>query len=212
MSFDVKPLTEERRQDWLTFFAGNGEFNWSWCRYWDFVGDSRAWIRRQEEENREQAAAALAAGDVEGVLAYDAGTVVGWARLHRRAAGDKMSEFFGEAPAGTFSIGCVAVNKDARGRGAAHALLQGAIARARELGGTALEGYPRKIEPEDLTGPGADRLPGDEGEQVAAKDAADPTRLPDGEVWTGPTALFEGAGFTLADEGEERRFIARLAL
>jgi GNAT superfamily N-acetyltransferase len=214
MTVVVHPLTPERRQDWLDFFAGAGEFNWCWCRYWDFVGDSRAWIRREASANREEAQQALAASAIaiDGVLAYEGDAVVGWTRLHRRTPGDKMSEFFGPPADGTFSIGCVAVHQDARRRGAAHALLQGAIAHARALGGTTLEGYPRKVEPEDLTGPGADRLPGDEGEQVAAKDAADPTRLPDGEVWTGPTALFERAGFTLADEGEERRFIARLTL
>lgn len=212
MSFDVQPLTEARREDWLAFFTGNGEFNWCWCRYWDFQGDSRSWIRREESANRDEAQAALAAGALHGVLAYEDGAVVGWARLHRRTDDDKFSEFFGPAAEGTWALGCVAVNKDARGRGAAHALLAGAVEHARRLGGTALEGYPRKIEPDDLTGPGADRAEDDDGEQVAAKDAAGPLRLPDGEVWTGPTALFERAGFTLADEGEERRFIARLQL
>lgn len=212
MTVDVHPLTGARRADWLQFFAGNGEFNWCWCRYWDFAGDSRAWIRREEADNRSDAHTAVAAGEVEGVLAYDGTTVVGWARLHRRTAGDKMSEFFGAPAAGTWSIGCVAVHKDARGAGRAHALIQGAIDYVRAQGGTALEGYPRKIEPDDLTGPGADRLPEDEGAQVAAKDATDPSRLPDGEVWTGPAALFERAGFTLQDEGEERRYVARLQL
>ena len=55
MAVEVHALTPERRGDWLEFFTGNGEFNWCWCRYWDFTGDSRAWIRQDESQNREDA-------------------------------------------------------------------------------------------------------------------------------------------------------------
>lgn len=182
MAVATHPLTPERYADLLAFFAGNGEFNWCWCTYWDFRGDNRQWIRREEGENRRLREERLADGGLQGVLLYDAGgTAAGWCRLDRRRDGDKLAEFYGPAPDGTLAVTCFCVPQDARGQGYAHTLLAAAIDQARALGAVRLEGFPR---PDSAPDAGA--------------------RLPDGEVWTGPAAVFTAAGFTLTRQGAHR--------
>ncbi len=80
-----------------------------------------------------------------GLIAYRGGSAVGWVSLGPREDYDRLehSRLLGrldERP--VWSIVCFVVAKSARGEGIALALLDAAIAYAREHGATLLEAYP----------------------------------------------------------------------
>ncbi len=87
----------------------------------------------------------LCARDVApGVLAYDGDTVVGWAAVAPRSelpfARSRKIPHVDDLP--VWSVWCFRVRSGHRGRGIAHALLEGAVGFARDHGAPAVEGYP----------------------------------------------------------------------
>ena len=87
----------------------------------------------------------LCARDVApGVLAYDDGVVAGWAAVAPRAelpvARSKKIPYVDDLP--VWSVICVRVRPGHRGKGVAHALLEGAVEHALRHGAPAVEGYP----------------------------------------------------------------------
>lgn len=79
-----------------------------------------------------------------GVLAYDAGEVVGWAAVHPRSdtsfATNRKIPHVDDLP--VWSVWCIRVRPGHRGEGISHHLLAGAVAFARDHGAPAIEGYP----------------------------------------------------------------------
>ncbi len=79
-----------------------------------------------------------------GVLAYDGDDVVGWAGVHRRAdtsfAKNRRIPHVDDLD--VWSVWCIRVRPGHRGQGISHALLDGAVAFARDNGAPAIEGYP----------------------------------------------------------------------
>jgi GNAT superfamily N-acetyltransferase len=79
-----------------------------------------------------------------GVLAYDAGTVVGWAAVAPRSelpfARSRKIPHVDDLP--VWSLWCIRVRPGHRGKGVTHALLVGATEYARAHGAPAVEGYP----------------------------------------------------------------------
>ena len=127
-----------------------------------------------------------------GVLAYDDGTVAGWAGIAPRAelpvARSTKIEAVDDLP--VWNIFCVRVQPGFRGRGISHALVSGAVDLAREHGAPAVEAIPVD----------------NQGEKVDLTMA-----------FVGTRALFESAGFTkVADTGSVSggfpRVVMRLAL
>jgi GNAT superfamily N-acetyltransferase len=164
--------------------AGSG----CYCQYWHFTGDKNAWLERcyvTPEKNREALAAQLASPELYGVVAMSAGAaanpgtaIAGWLKVTRAANVARIYEqrvyrslpCFGEISRDhVYAIGCLYVAETERSRGAASALLSGAITAATEAGASAIEAFPRK--------------------------APDGARLRGDEVWMGPEALYERAGF-----------------
>jgi len=112
-----------------------------------------------------------------GVLAYQDDEVVGWAAVHPRAdtsfATNRRIPHVDDLD--VWSLWCVRVRPGHRGEGISHALVEGAVAFARESGAPAVEAYPvdnkgRKV---DLT-----------------------------MAYVGTRRLFEKAGFTKAADTE----------
>ena len=110
-----------------------------------------------------------------GVLAYLDDEVVGWAAVHRRAdtsfATNRKIPHVDDLD--VWSLWCVRVRPGHRGHGISHALVDGAVAFARECGAPAVEAYPvdNKGAKVDLT-----------------------------MAYVGTRGLFEKAGFTKAAE------------
>ena len=108
-----------------------------------------------------------------GVLAYDGDEVVGWAAVHPRRdttfARNRRIPHVDDLD--VWSVWCIRVRPGHRGTGLSHALLEGAVAHARDNGAPAIEGYPvdNRGEKVDLT-----------------------------MAYVGTTGLFETAGFTRA--------------
>ena len=79
-----------------------------------------------------------------GVLAYDGDEVVGWAAVHPRAdssfARNRRIPHVDDLD--VWSLWCVRVRPGHRGRGLAHALVEGAVEFARTRGAPAVEAYP----------------------------------------------------------------------
>jgi len=166
--------------------TGSGCF----CNYWYFQGDKNAWLERcflKPEENRAALVARLAAPELCGVVALaPGGALIGWLSLSRAARLPKLYDqrvyrglpcFQGTAREreDVFTVACFLVAEAERGRGVARALLAAAVWEAREAGASALEAFPRKA-------------PGDA------------QRLRPDEVWLGPEALLESAGFSAVSD------------
>jgi GNAT superfamily N-acetyltransferase len=79
-----------------------------------------------------------------GVLAYEKDKVVGWAAIAPRS--ELPFERSRKIPhvdrLAVWSLWCIKVRSGHRGRGIAHALIDGAVAYARSQGAPAIEGYP----------------------------------------------------------------------
>jgi GNAT superfamily N-acetyltransferase len=122
-------------------------------------------------ENREALRGLAGADPPPGLLAYDGAEPVGWVGLGPRSGFERLvrSRFLrpvDDLPA--WSVVCFFVSRRSRGRGIARALLEGAVAYAREHGAPAVEGYARD--------PGGGRLSAD-------------------GAFTGTVSLFRGVGF-----------------
>ena len=178
MPFNVRPLTPDLLDSWADLFraCASGCF----CRYWHFEGTKNEWLARlafdpatNEAEQRER----LKEGhpSASGIVALSEGVVVGWMKLAPQEALGKLrrlpvyrSELSAkDAAAGVLGIGCFLVHPEHRRQGVARALLEGAITHARATGAGAIEAYPLlRNEP-----------------------------LREEELWMGPYALLEAAGF-----------------
>ncbi|WP_084076867.1 GNAT family N-acetyltransferase [Demequina sp. NBRC 110057] len=108
-----------------------------------------------------------------GVIAYSDGEPVGWAAVHPRAATsfarNRLIPHVDDLD--VWSLWCIRVRPGHRKQGISHALVEGAVAHAREQGAPAIEAYPVD----------------NQGERVDLTMA-----------YVGTRALFEKAGFTKA--------------
>ena len=177
---DTVLLTAARHVPLLEFL-GRRDQGFCFCRYWFFDGENEAWLRCDPARNRAAMEAALAAGELWGIVAVadpvtDAGTeVVGWLRLAPSAEVDKLGDPTPEAA----SVLCMSVAEEHRGQGVARALLRSAIDEVRARGFRELRAYPRFADDLDA-----------------------------GAVWTGPRGLYASEGFVKVGGGERRHTYA----
>jgi GNAT superfamily N-acetyltransferase len=79
-----------------------------------------------------------------GVVAFDGAEPVGWAAVHPRSdtsfARSRLIPHVDDAD--VWSLWCIRVRPGHRKQGISHALVEGAVAWARERGAPAIEGYP----------------------------------------------------------------------
>jgi GNAT superfamily N-acetyltransferase len=174
MDLVVTPLSPERLPDLASLFEQGGDPKWCWCTWYRLrnAGFSkgsaeghRAVLDRATRED-----AALGRGP--GLLAYDGGEVVGWVSVGPREDYERLAHSRALYPVDdqpVWSIVCFVVGRSARGQGVATALLEAAIAYARDHGARIIEGYP--------------------------VDVPDGQRIPSANVYKGTLAMFERAGF-----------------
>ena len=143
MTIDVRPATLDRFEDVATMVGPKRpDANVCWCLSHridaklnrELVGPARGDHVR-----------ALCSREIApGVLAYEGEEVVGWAAVAPRSelpfARSTKIPHVDELP--VWSLFCIRVRPGHRGRGIAHALLDGAVAYARSQGAPVVEGYP----------------------------------------------------------------------
>ena len=183
VSFDIRPLTPETWDALAALFREGGDPRWCWCQFWRMRAKDMSGAKVPELQARLRAQAE--SDEPPGLVAFDpelgADRALGWLSLGPRETFEKVVHSkvipkVDDRP--VWSIVCFAVSKDARGRGVARALLDGAIDYARDQGAEALEAYPV-------------RLP--EGEPVHPNAA-----------FTGTLPMFEQVGFrVVADRASD---------
>ena len=123
-----------------------------WCLSYRLPSKENVALHRQA---RGRKMSALLTQGPPGVLAYDGDEVVGWAAVHPRAdtsfATNRKIPHVDDTE--VWSVWCIRVRPGHRGKGISHALLEGAVAFARNNGAPAIEGYPvdNKCAKVDLT-------------------------------------------------------------
>jgi GNAT superfamily N-acetyltransferase len=150
------PASRERWDDIVTAFGRRGEDpGWCWCqRFMEAPIDGITVTDNRDALRHEIQSASVPAG----VLAYVDESPAGWARVMPRVAvplvqrNRALRRILDDDP-GVWWITCFAVERQYRSIGVATALLDAAVAHARQYGATALEGHP--VDTDALT---ADRV------------------------------------------------------
>lgn len=179
----ILPLTPERLPDLASLFDQGGDPKRCWCAFYRVRSmDFRTDTARGNREILERATATTAAvGRAPGLVAYRAGEAIGWVSLgprddYERLHHSKVLAPVDEQPA--WSIVCFVVSRAARRRGVARALLDAAVAYARDHGATLLESYPADTE----------------GSRISAASA-----------YKGTVPMFEAAGFEVVERRQANR-------
>jgi GNAT superfamily N-acetyltransferase len=144
----VRPVTEDRIDDWLRFFdhdgfAGNPDWASCYCLEPHVPAPpeqpERAW-----RETRATMADRLRAGATFGYIAYVDGRPAGWVNASLRADYGLYRDVDPEGPEPTSVIGvsCFVIAPPFRRHGVASALLDRVIADAAARGAAWIEGYP----------------------------------------------------------------------
>lgn len=174
MALEILPASPALWPALAELFSAGGDPKWCWCQFWRKPGSN--WTNTTPDENRadlERLVAETGTQPAPGLVALEEGRAVGWVGLGPREAFGRLArsrtlpQLPGEA---VWSINCFVVARAARRRGVAAALLDAAVAYARDHGAVVIEGYPVDTE----------------------------ARIPSASVYTGTARMFERAGFTLA--------------
>ena len=191
MKLTVLPLTADRWPDLETVFAAKGcsVARGCWCMAYRQSGAQEpppAGTSRSQT-NRAALKALVDAGKSPGLIAYHGKVPVGWVSLAPRDEFARLRRSPVMKPVDdepVWSIICFVVPSEYRGQGVAHALLQGAIAYAREQGATLIEAYP------------VDK----------------PCRARDNDMWFGSKSMYDRAGFQEVVRRKPERPVVRLKL
>jgi GNAT superfamily N-acetyltransferase len=140
------PVTPERVTDLNRFSEAHGKFRYCSCMRWRLAS---AEYQRSTTEKRVAALADLVSRGVPvGVLAYLDGQPVGWCSVAPRETYQALERYralprIDDTP--VWSVVCFFVDRKVRRQGVTLGLLNAAVAYARSLGATVVEGYP--VEP-----------------------------------------------------------------
>jgi GNAT superfamily N-acetyltransferase len=171
---EIVPATPDVWPALTELFAAGGDPKWCWCQFWRKPGSN--WTNTTPDENRADLEALAGRVPAPGLVALRDGRAVGWVGLGPRpdfprlARSRTIPQLPGEA---VWSVNCFVVARSERRKGVAGALVNAAVAYAREHGAELLEGYPVRTE----------------GDRIASA-----------SVYTGTVSMFERAGFAVAAE------------
>ncbi len=140
------PLRRDRWADFVQLFGPRGACGGCWCMTPRL---SHAEYERNKGDGKRAAMQRLVErGSTPGVLAFRGGEPVGWCAVAPREdyARIERSRVLARVDArAVWSIACLFVRKDQRGKGLSVALLRAAAKWAKSRGATLVEGYP--VEP-----------------------------------------------------------------
>ena len=190
MRIAIKPLTPDTWGDLVELFGRPGASiaRGCYCMCYRRAGKhERALGVSYSESNKRALKGLVDRGVVPGLIGYDKGLPIGWVSLGPREDYAKLKrspvmKAVDEKP--VWSIICFFVDRNARHRGVAAAMLKGAIAWAKKQRVTLLEAYP------------FDK----------------PRRSVDDFMWFGAKAMFDRAGFVEVARRKPLRPIVRKRL
>ncbi len=150
--FTIEPLTPERFDD-LVAVLGEGGISGCWCMYWT-TPTTREWRDNAKggstAVNKSLMRDLVTTGAPPGLIAYDDGEPVAWARVVPRSTlpGLRSSTHFRTDLdiEGVWSLPCFVVRKEHRGRGLTESLTKAAMTFAADHGAGFLEAYPWETE------------------------------------------------------------------
>jgi GNAT superfamily N-acetyltransferase len=188
MNVAVLPATPERWPDVEAVCGAKGcsVARGCWCMHYRRTGTVST-VASRSKTYRAGLKALIENGQSPGLVAYRDDVPVGWVSLAPREEFARLKRSPVMKPVDdtpVWSIICFVVPPEHRGQGIARALLQGAIAYARERGATTLEAYPV-----DKSGP----FKGD-------------------AMWFGAKSMYDHAGFTEVARRKPTRPVVRLEL
>jgi GNAT superfamily N-acetyltransferase len=169
----IVPMQAEHR---AAFFALHSEANGcGWCRcvaWW--VESWDGWGERTAEENTCLREALFDRGQYDGYLAFAGERAVGWCQVGPRDRLEKLVGQFGlTRDPDVYAVTCFLVAPSHRRQGLTRRLLASVLDDLRTRGVQRVEAFPKR------------------GDDLEA-----------GELWTGPRAVFEAAGFQVVSEHE----------
>lgn len=189
MKLTVVPLTPDRWPDLEAIFKAKGcsVARGCWCMFYRLSGSGEPLPPgvTRAQANRAGLKALVDAGHPPGLLGYRGKVPVGWVSIGPREEYAKLErspvmKAVDEQP--VWSVICFVVPAEYRGQGVAQALLEGAVAYAKEQGATLIEAYP------------VDK----------------PARSSDENIWFGAKSMYDNAGFKEVARRKPQRPIVRL--
>ena len=175
LSVTTRELTAK---DWPIvekLFGGNGACGGCWCQSWR-IAKGEKWETVKGEEAKGRLKREIEEGQASGVLAFSGDVPIGWCSFGPRpdyAKLDRSPSLACDDADEVWSVPCFFVVRGYRGQGVSRAMLQTALQAMTKRGVCIAESYP-------------------------AKPPKDGKPLPAAFAWTGPRALFDGAGFGVA--------------
>ena len=180
------PVTSRRWKDLEALFGARGACGGCWCMVWRRKPSD--WQREKGSGNKRALKSLVSKGIVPGIIAYSGRTPIGWCSIAPREDFqflDRSRVLARIDTAQVWSVSCLFVARENRGKGISVELLRAAAAYVKKQGGAIVEGYP--------TVPYAEKIP-------------------DAFAWTGTATAFERAGFTVAARRSRSRPIMRCVL
>ncbi len=146
MQLTIRPLTPDLWPALEDLFNTKGPCSRCWCMYWR-IGTE--YHKRPAAKTKAALRAVVRHGPPPGLLAFDGDLAVGWCQLTPRDALpwlDKSWRLKRVDDVPVWSISCFYIRIGYRKRGVTAALIDAAIAAARQAGAPALEAYPLDAE------------------------------------------------------------------
>ena len=140
-SFEVKPA--ESFPDVAAVLGAKGGSVGCWCMFWRLTNPELA--GNTDADNEAALRALVDSGAHPGLLLYADGEPVGWVSTAPRDEYHRVSRTKGleyDDEPGVWSIVCVYVGKEHRGRGYTHELIAAAVDHAARNGARTVESYP----------------------------------------------------------------------
>jgi ribosomal protein S18 acetylase RimI-like enzyme len=180
MKVTIKKLIPELVDDFLYYFDKIGfsnNPNWSgcYCYFHHCPGTAQDWMKRSKEQNRKDSKQLILTGKLNGFLAYDDTTPIGWINVdlkenYLKLPVDREIDVLKDGKIA--SIVCFLIAPAYRRKGIARKLLQESLKHLKNNGIKWVESYPRIGE------------------------------LSDAHSYHGPSSLYKAEGFVIIKEFE----------
>jgi hypothetical protein len=142
-TLDLHPLTPAKWDDFEELFGPRGAYGGCWCMWWRTT--RKEFEASQGEKNRLALKALVDGGTVPGLIGYCEGKPAAWCALGPREDfpainRSRVLKRLDDTP--VWSLPCLFVGKEFRGRGLVVDMIRGAVEYVRDQGGRVIEAYP----------------------------------------------------------------------